>query len=55
MRRRVGAVAIASKLVTYAAIVQRMREAVGMVQHFSEREGLREALRCLLPFARELQ
>jgi hypothetical protein len=55
MRRGECSIAVAAKLATYAAIVQRMSEGVGMVQHFSKREGFCEALRCLSSFARQLQ
>src|SRR5580693_307097 len=55
MRRRECGVAIASQLVTNAAIVQRMREAVGMIQPFSQGQGLGEALYGLLPVARQLK
>lgn len=55
MRCRECGFAIASKLVTYAAIVQPMSETVGVIEHFSEGDRLREALRRLLSIAGQLQ
>src|SRR5258708_19644558 len=55
MRRRECGIAISPKLVTYAGIVESMSEGVWMVEHFGEGKRLREAVRCLLPGARQLQ
>ena len=52
MRRRVGGLAVAAKLMADTAIVQPMREAVGMVEHFGQRHRLREMLLRLLLIAR---
>ena len=47
--------AISPKLVTDAGIVEAMSEAVRMVEHFGERNGLRDTLPCVLPFVRQLK
>src|ERR1700720_3034977 len=55
MRGRECGIAIGPKLVTHAAIMQRVSETVGMVEHFGKRNRLREVLAGLLPLARQLQ
>ncbi len=55
MRCRECGFAIASKLVTYGAIVKPVGETIGMVQSFSEGNRLRKALRRLLSISGQLQ
>ena len=55
MRRRERGIAIGTNLVTDARIVKSMSEAVGMVEHFGQRNRLREPLCGSLPLARQLQ
>jgi hypothetical protein len=52
MRRPVGGLAVSTKLVTDAEIVQPMAEAVGMVEHFGQLNRLREVASCALSVAR---
>src|SRR5476651_648607 len=54
-RRRECSVTIGPKLVTDAAIMQCVAEAIGMVEHFGKGDRLREVLPCRSPIPRQLK